>query len=63
LRSTGEVDLWQQAREKSDPGGMRTIGWSFIPLFSDKEALLTGAWKVPIYLPPTMMDIDVKRFQ
>jgi hypothetical protein len=41
---------------------MKTLGWSFIELFSNDEnkSLLSGCWKVPIYLPPTMINIDIK---
>ncbi len=39
--------------------GMRTIGWSFIDLFDLKKNLKAGAWKVPIYLPPVMINLDI----
>ena len=42
---------------------MRTIGWSFIDLFDFKKNLKTGAWRVPIYVPPTIMNLDIKSFQ
>jgi hypothetical protein len=42
---------------------MKTLGWSFVDLFKAKnKELNTGAFKVPIYLPPTMVDLDVDKF-
>ena len=62
LREGGDKDAWDLFSNLNEEAGMRTIGWSFIDLFDLKKNLKTGPWKVPIYLPPTMVDIDIKRF-
>lgn len=64
MREDGDKDGWDifSQFEEAD-GGMKTLGWSFIDLFDLKKNLKTGPWKIPIYLPPTMIDIDIKKFQ
>jgi hypothetical protein len=64
LREGGDKDGWDLNTTFDDgDNGMRTIGWSFIDLFDLKRSLKWGPWKVPIYLPPTMITLDIKRFQ
>lgn len=64
LRSDGDKDSWDFLNSIEEAGsGMRTLGWSFIDLFKMNKDLQTGAWKVPIYLPPTMVNLDIPKFQ
>jgi hypothetical protein len=38
----------------------QTYGWSVIDLFSYKHDLKRGTYKVPIYKPPTVINLDVR---
>lgn len=38
----------------------QTYGWSVIDLFSYKHDLKRGTYKVPIYKPPTIINLDVR---
>jgi len=65
LKTTGEIDSWDLIDEaKTDEDtGMKMLGWSFIELYDSDKKLLEGTWKVPIYMPPTQTDIEIKKFQ
>ena len=64
MREGGDIDGWDIFSQWEDSDqGMKTIGWSFVDLFDLKKNFKHGPYKVPLYLPPTMVDIDIKRFQ
>ena len=40
---------------------VRSYGWTMIDLFTLKSGLLkTGAFRLPLYKPPILLDIDKK---
>jgi hypothetical protein len=39
-----------------------TLAWSVLDLFTQKGELITGNFKVPIYIPPADTNIDLHRF-
>ena len=46
--------------DESSPNMFQTYGWSVIDLYSYKHDLKRGTYKVPIYKPPTIVNLDVR---
>lgn len=46
--------------DESAPSMYQTYGWSVIDLYSYKHDLKRGTYKVPIYKPPTIVNLDVR---
>ena len=42
------------------PQMFQTLGWSVIDLFSFKHDLKKGTYKIPLYKPPTIINLDVR---
>ena len=42
------------------PTMFQTIGWSIVDLFNFKHDLKRGVYKVPIYKPPTLINLDFR---
>lgn len=54
LRGTGNYDF----DKDKEPTVYSTYGWSVLDLFNFKNELLRGPYKVPIYKPPTIINLD-----
>jgi len=46
--------------DETSPTMFQTYGWSVIDMFSYKHDLKRGTYKVPIYKPPTIVNLDVR---
>jgi hypothetical protein len=46
--------------DEANSNMFQTYGWSVIDLFSYKHDLKRGTYKVPIYKPPTIINLDVR---
>lgn len=46
--------------DEKNPKMFQTYGWSVVDLFSFKHDLKRGTYKVPIYKPPTIINLDFR---
>lgn len=62
LRGTGNYEFENQSQydREIDTTVFQTYGWSVIDLFNFKNDLKRGTYKVPIYKPPTIINLDVR---
>jgi len=61
--------LWRNREDEDDirdkdeqVGETETLAWSVIDLFTQREDLITGNFKVPLYLPPADTNINLEQF-
>ena len=49
-----------QVPDPNKHAGFSSLGWSVMNLFDPSYQLNKGKWRMPIYRPPTVIDLDVR---
>jgi len=62
LRGTGNYDFEDELDVDKEPEAsvFQTYGWSVLDLFNFKHDLKRGTYKIPLYKPPTVINLDVR---
>lgn len=49
----------QLPKSMNEPGDYKSLGWTFINLFDQKMNLNRGKFKLPLYRPPLIQNINM----